>query len=277
MLYSTLKGGVGNCLFIIANLHSLSIDREQEYCVSNFTNSCTKRPQEEIWMRTIFKLVQKQNKKPKGIKLLYRERGFNHQRMPNDKKRGMMIDGYWQSPKYFNHNRKQIIELFTVYKNDIQPLLDSYYKFKKPTISIHVRRADYLKLQHAHVVQNEKYYKTALQKLCKELDCETIEKLNEKYTFVIFSDDINWCSTGSKLFKSFTDKHFMRTKLDLHDLYLMSMCDHHIIANSTFSWWSAYLNDKEGKKVVAPSLWFNPGYMKPEKWQDIYDKDWIIV
>lgn len=276
MLYSILLGGLGNQLFIVSNLYSLSIDRKIEYYVTNFTNSCTRRTEESFWLETILKSVKKVNKRPSEIKVKYSERGMNFQKIPQTTK-GLELYGYWQSPKYFEHNKKKVIELFTEYKKEISNKLNKYYKFKKPTISIHIRRADYLKLQHAHVVQTEEYYKKSLERLATELNYKNINELNKEYTFVIFSDDIKWCETESELFKSLKDKYFMKTECALYDLYLMSMCNHNIIGNSTFSWWGSFLNENKDKKVVAPSKWFNISYMAEEKWQDIYTEDMIII
>lgn len=272
MLFSQLLGGLGNQLFIISNLYSLSLDRNKNYCITNYTNSCTKRKEETMWLNTIFKNIKKVETRPLEIKARYSEKGMNYQYIPKTSK-GLELYGYWQSPKYFNHNKKKIIQMFTNYKKEILEDLYKYFIFKKKTISIHVRRADYLKLQHAHVVQTETYYENSINKICEILN---IDKLNNDYTFVIFSDDITWCKE-SKIFQKLKNKHFMVTNCALYDLYLMSMCDHNIIANSTFSWWGAYLNENENKKVVAPKNWFNINYMKEEKWRDIYTDKMILM
>ena len=276
MLYSQLLGGLGNCLFITATLYSLSIDKKLPYCVSNNTQSCTKRKEEEEWLRTILKSVPKVNKRPKQVKSLYKEKSMKYKQFPK-KVGSTQLYGYFQSDKYFSKNKDKIVSLFTEYKNEIQSDLDKKFQFKKPTISIHVRRADYVKLQHAHVVQPEQYYEDALNAMVKKLGFKSINKMNAKYTMVIFSDDIPWCQTESKVFSKMFDAHFMGRNSAIEDMYLMSMCDHHIIANSTFSWWGAYINTKKDVTVVAPSAWFNPNFKKPEEWQDIYTKDMIVV
>jgi hypothetical protein len=277
-LFAQLLGGLGNQMFIIANLYSLSIDRNMDYCITSFTNSCTKRQEESLWLKTIFKDIKKVSKRPKDVKVRYKERGMKVQKIPNSKGKGLEIYGYFQSPKYFEHNKEKIIELFTKHKKEIQKDLDKKFNMKdKKTISLHIRRADYLQLQHAHVVQTEEYYKKSLEKLCDELKYNYIEELNKEYTFVVFSDDIDWCKNDSILFKSLKNVHYMEKNSAIEDLYMMSMCNHHIIGNSTFSWWASYLNNKENKKVVAPSKWFNPSYKKPEEWQDIYCKNWFII
>ena len=277
MLFAQLLGGLGNILFNVANLYSLSIDREMDFCVTNFTNTCTRRKEEADWLKTILKSVKKVNKRPRTVKVKYNERGMNHQRIPNSKVKGMEVYGYFQSSKYFDHNKDKVIELFTEYKKDIQKTLDKKIPKTKKTISIHLRRGDYLKLQHAHVVQTESYYKESLEKLATKLEYDSVNSMNKDYKFIVFSDDIKWCKTKSKLFKSLNDVFYMSGTTAVQDMYLMSMCNHNIIANSTFSWWGSFLNVNKNKIIIAPKLWFNPNYMKPEKWADIYCKDWIIV
>lgn len=277
MLYSQLLGGLGNCLFITATLYSLSIDKKLPYCVSNNTQSCTKRKEEEEWLRTILKSVPKVGKRPKQVKTMYREKSMRYKHFPK-KVGSTQLHGYFQSDKYFSKNKSKVISLFTEYKKEIQFDLDKKFPSGKETISIHVRRADYLRLQHAHVVQPEQYYEDALKAMSNKLGYKNdIEQMNKDYRFVIFSDDIEWCQTESKTFSKLKDVHFMGRNSAIEDMYLMSMCDHHIIANSTFSWWGSYLNEKKNVTVVAPKAWFALGYKKPEEWQDIYCKDWIRV
>ena len=132
-------------------------------------------------------------------------------------------------------------------------------------ISIHVRRQDYVHLQHVHVLQDNNYYKKAIDILTK--------KIGKDYKLVIFSDDITWCKNNN----IFTNHncYFVEGNEDYIDLYLMSMCTHHIIANSSFSWWGAYLNEIEEKLVVAPAKWFGPN--GPKKWNTVYCSNWLIV
>jgi len=276
ILFAQLLGGLGNVLFIVSNLYSLSIDRDMDYCVTNYTQSCTKRKSESRWISTMLKSVKKVQKRPRGVKVRYAERGMNHQRIPNSKGKGMEVYGYWQSAKYFNHNKDKIIDLFTEFKKEIQDKLDKLFDCKTKTISLHIRRGDYLKLQHAHVVQGLDYYEKALERLAKELNYKSVEEMNKEYKVMVFSDDIKWCKTCD-LFKSLKNVKYMARNPPIEDMYLMSMCNHHIIANSTFSWWGSYLNKNEDKKIIAPSMWFNPKYMSPEKWQDIYTDDMIVI
>jgi hypothetical protein len=103
------------------------------------------------------------------------------------------------------------------------------------------------------------YYRTA------------ISSFNPDAKFLVFSDDLQWCKTnflGDKF-------HFPDTQSDLVDLKIMTMCNHHIIANSSFSWWGAWLNPKQEKRVVAPSNWFGPELRLDPS--DVYCQDWQII
>jgi hypothetical protein len=254
-------GGLGNIMFIVSNIYSLSIDRHDKYCVSDNTQSCTKRPQESVWLKTIFKDVKKVQGRPKYIRKMFREKGFSHQVIPNTDH--FEIHGYFQSAKYFDHNRSHIVKLFTTYKKQIQTKLDKIFpKTDKETVSIHIRRGDYVRLAEFHHVQKIEYYQKALSHF-----------QDKDYHFIIFSDDIEWCQE-TDLFNQIEDKTFITKTTDVQDLYLMSMCNHNIIANSSFSWWGSYLNENDTKKVVAPKIWFGP--KGPQDWQDIYMENWIL-
>lgn len=263
MIYTQLLGGLGNIMFIVANTVSLAHDRKQKYLVSCDTQSCTKRPQEDLWMKTIFKDVKKTKKRPAYVKKLYRERTFRHHKIPSTDH--MAIHGYFQSAKNFNHNRELIVNLFTSYKTQITKQLGS--KMPDTTleiVSIHIRRGDYLKFPDVHLAQNISYYENAMKHF-----------QDKKYFFIIFSMDFQWINQ-QPLFMNLENKMFMKGTSDIEDMYLMSMCDHNIIANSSFSWWGSYLGEQETRKVVAPKKWFNTKHMPEEDWQDIYCDKWIV-
>jgi hypothetical protein len=126
------------------------------------------------------------------------------------------------------------------------------------TCSIHVRRGNYVERQDFHPLQSIDYYKQA------------ISIIGENTLFLIFSDDIEWCESNLDFIKN---KIFISGNLDYQDLYLMSMCNHNIIANSSFSWWGAWLNNHKDKKIIYPSLWFNNG---PDS-SEIGGENWIKI
>lgn len=171
----------------------------------------------------------------------------------------LKLDGYYQNEKYFNQYRDDILNLYKI-DNLTENYLNEKYSeiLLGNTCSIHVRRGNYVERQHFHPLQTIDYYKNA------------ISIIGEETLFLIFSDDIEWCKINLNFIKN---KIFISGNLDYQDLYLMSMCDHNIIANSSFSWWGAWLNQNKNKKVIYPSFWFNNG---PDS-SEIGGENWIKI
>jgi uncharacterized protein (DUF1499 family) len=160
------------------------------------------------------------------------------------------LDGFWQNEKYIIDIRKELIQDFTPKNNrsiEAQKYLNNINKTN--SISLHVRRGDYVSNQHTnnvHGVCDINYYKRAIDYIKNEI---------ENPIFYIFSDDIIWCKENFSFLKEkvFIDK----TENLIDDLELMMHCKHNIIANSSFSWWGAWLNTNKQKIVISPILWWN--------------------
>ena len=165
--------------------------------------------------------------------------------------------GYFQTEKYFKHISDEIREDFT-FKDDILDPCKEAFDFTD-VISLHVRRSDYLLPQHAshHGLCSLEYYQSALSEFDEELPV------------LIFSDDPDWCEEQ----EIFQPDRFLisRTNDNLMDMCLMTMCNHHIIANSSFSWWGAWLADS--KNVIAPTQWYGPAGVHLST-QDLYPTHW---
>ena len=154
--------------------------------------------------------------------------------------------------------------------NDAQQIYNSIKVEGKEIVAIHVRRGDYLLPQHDHFCKlNTDYYSEALQYYISNI---------ERYHFVIFSNDIEWCKENLIEGEMVT---FIEPGLDYVDLILMSLCDHQIIANSSYSWWAAYRNYNPNKKITCPanylksySPWshINLNYYPPE-WKHIINEN----
>ena len=171
------------------------------------------------------------------------------------------ISGYFQSEKYFVDYRNQILNEYQFNKSIKDESINIRSVTNKPVISIHVRLGDYLQHQNCHPVCSFEYYNEALKLVPDDL------------MLFIFSDDIE---KASQMFKNLQRPMvFVDTKNKFVDMCVMSMCNYHIIANSSFSWWGAWLS--ESKKVIAPSQWFGPDKNMPKNWSDIYCKDWIVI
>jgi hypothetical protein len=171
------------------------------------------------------------------------------------------IVGYFQSEKYFKQYREDILREFTF--NDLikQKCKNLKESLGNLCISIHMRFGDYEKLSHIYPRPTAEYYKTAL------------EMLPSDATILLFSDDLNKASsffkTVEKDFKIFNNLN------KYEDMCLMAMCDYHIIANSSFSWWGAWLGNS--KKTIAPKAWYGNDSTAPKYWDDIYCEDWVIL
>lgn len=170
--------------------------------------------------------------------------------------------GYFQCEKYFENIEQEIRKDFT-FKNDIievsNEIFEQLFENTK-VISLHVRRGDYLTNPN-HPIQSLEYYQSALSYFDSNL------------SVIIFSDDPQWCDQ-QEIFQP--DRFFISEEGDTAvDLCLMSMCNYHIIANSSYSWWGSYLAKSE--KTVAPINWFGDELKQTKDVSELYRKDWIII
>ncbi len=171
------------------------------------------------------------------------------------------VKGYFQSEKFFKKYKKDIYEMFQL-KNDIgfpQEFLKKRNK-ELPLVSIHFRRTDY-KYENELYILDFDYYKSAIQYLQKRIG---------KFDICIFSDDYKWIKSNFKIegYNILYPADYGKYK-DYEEMVLMSRCNHNIIANSTFSWWGAWLNKNVNKIVIAPKKW-----MKSRKYEIIPD-EWV--
>jgi len=171
------------------------------------------------------------------------------------------VCGYFQSEKYFVDYRNQLLNEFTFNNNVYNKALDIRSLSKFPAISIHLRLGDYVTAQDCHPICSLEYYTEALKLLPNDI------------LIYVFSNDI---SQAIEFFKPMNRKIVFVEDTDKYiDMCLMTMCDYHIIANSSFSWWGAWLSNS--KKVIAPARWFGSALHMPKNWSDIYCKNWIIL
>jgi hypothetical protein len=181
------------------------------------------------------------------------------------------LDGYWQSEDYFIKYDKELRECFN-YKNT-NPAAINYLKKIQSTESvfIHIRRGDYISNEAAykvHGICSDDYYNTAIK---------IIESKCSKINYFIFSDDIDFVKKN--MFKYFDNKTFIELdanddSTDIEELALMASCKHAIIANSSFSWWGAWLIDNSEKVIIAPQKWFADPAIKTD---GRLPKSWIKI
>jgi len=163
-----------------------------------------------------------------------------------------LFDGYWQSYKYLQPIEQKLRDQFS-WKAQPVADLEVYTAIRNVTsVSLHIRRGDYLKGKNASIYENVSmaYYKEAIDYFCSTI----VDPV-----FYVFSNDLDWAKKNLKTPKGLRFVYIDNTATEnatLADLYLMSSCKHHIIANSTFSWWGAWLNPSGDKKVIAPKKWY---------------------
>jgi hypothetical protein len=193
------------------------------------------------------------------------------------------LHGFFQSEKYFKHIENDIRNDFTFRNEHLKPCKEFIEQFDgQEPIMLHVRRGDpnlvdprgfkwaYVNCSDQHPVQPLEYYEKALR------------EFNDNQPVIVFSDSPEWVKEQ----EFFSDDRFMISEpqdkygdgsyLPYVDLCLMSLCSHAIIANSSMSWWGAWLQTNPNKKVIAPKMWFGPAYSDKDT-KDLYCSDWIII
>lgn len=197
---------------------------------------------------------------------LRREKGLGYDPAFEDWGDESYLHGYWQSEKYFAGIRDHLRNVFTM----VPPMSPENADMARqiatgPSVALHVRRGDYVALG-ATAVCDQAYYDAAL--------AAVTQGLPEAPTVFVFSDDPGWARDNLAV-------PFDKVVVDLNgretaheDMRLMSLCQHNVIANSTFSWWSAWLNGHEGRRVAAPARWFANDHQRNP---DILPEDWIAI
>jgi len=286
ILITRIGGGLGNQLFQYAVARNIAILNNLNFRLdlSWFANNNDRKYElsyfniiENIATDNEIKKLKKHKKKNSRRWFLYNyflineskyveEKQFNFDPNIMKVKSSIYLDGYWQTEKYFKENKELIRKEFTL----VNPLSINAKKIystikSKRSVSLHIRRGDYITNKEANRnmgICPIEYYKKAIQIVS--------QKISNPH-FFIFSDDINWAKENLKT-------HFPITFVsdgkipDYEELILMKECKHNIIANSSFSWWGAWLNNNTNKTVVAPKKWFNN---KARNSSDITPKSWI--
>ena len=240
MIISYLMGGLGNQLFQWAYGKSLSqIYNVPHYIDKSFyTNQIGVTPRE--YNLNKFEFLNLEYKEKQELYDLIEIQDCGYPNFQIDISKNYFLYGYFQSEKYFL-NCTDIIRQSLKMSDKFSSDCFEKYGSLSDTISLHVRRTDYLTSGGFHPVQPISYYINAISIL------EKYEKI------LIFSDDIEWCKSNLK----FPNTVFIEGNSNVNDLWLMSKCRDNIIANSSFSWWCAWLNGNKNKKVIAPKRWFN--------------------
>ncbi len=225
--------------------------------------------------RRLVRLIRRAWRKVAGPPPYYRQPVFQESMLrpfdPNIWRtpRDVYLDGYWQSEKYFKDIEHIIRSEFTFRpEQDLQSRDIAAMIAETNSVSIHVRRGDYVSnplTNRVHGVCGLDYYAACVRFMADRVG---------KPHFFVFSDEPEWAAENLRFAYPMTFVTHNRDGREYEDLRLMSLCRHHIIANSSFSWWGAWLNARAGKIVLAPQRWFN----EPDRdTSDLVPDGWIRV
>jgi hypothetical protein len=230
---SRLVGGLGNKLFQIASAYSVAKRDGASYVIDPFDSILAHTPLKN-YKKNIFSKL-KFSKSPLIVDLYEEKQCLPITQIPKFK-HNIKFKGYFASHHYFKRN--ETIKLFS---GDFFSRLYIKMRFRflnNADVSLHIRRGDYLTDQNMNLLSIDYYH-------------DAIEEMGMDKTYVVFSDDINWCKSNLQFIPK---KIFMSQNKDHLDLLTMARFKYHITANSTFSWWASYLSGCPAENIISPNL-----------------------
>ncbi len=210
-----------------------------------------KRRQHMSWLsKTFDRMVSKFH--PDVDSRIFNERAFAYDENIYQQIPPVYLSGYWQSERYFS-DKADAIRVDLSLRRPVDEACHVFMESIRNTtsVSLHVRRGDYVSnavTARVHGTCSLDYYRAAIAYIASSV---------EDPHFFIFSDDIDWAAYNLRLTHMYTLVDINGVDRGVMDMALMKACRHHIIANSSFSWWAAWLNPSSDKIVVAPQRWFN--------------------
>lgn len=257
LISCNLMGGLGNQLFQAAHALAQGLKNNREVVFVPRSWTPMQGRQTEFYLNNIFRNLKFIDNIDNFEKIV--EGPWEYSEV-NPSENNTVFDGYFQSSKNFFGFDEKLIEIFSPSESFVEEILMKYPQLKNEnTLSIHVRKGDYLQNPDIHPSVSLSYISKALE-------------LIGSYSHVfIFSDDIEWMRQNINL----ENVTYVNENEDYKELWMMSLCTNNIICNSTFSWWGSFLNKNKNKKIIAPSLWFGP--RGPRNHHDIFQSDWIII
>ena len=275
-------GRLGNQMFEYAAVRGIAARHGYDWCIPPFYRTGI----ENYSLNQCFKLESVKEENLNFIEhFQYVGERFFHfdQELFDQCPDNVSLHGFFQSEKYFQHISDEIRKDFTFHDEHLEPCKEFISQFDgQEPIMLHVRRGDpnlvdprgfkwaYVNCSDQHPVQPLEYYQQALG------------HFNDDQPVIVFSDSPEWVKEqeffdDDRFFISEPqDKYSDGSYLPYVDLCLMSLCSHAIIANSSLSWWGAWLQSNPSKKVIAPKMWFGPAYADKNT-ADLYLKDWIVL
>jgi len=249
-----IMGGLGNQLFIIFTTIAYAIENNFQYSIVN-----VERKRKSYFDTPLYKNIKVHNDTLKGFKI-YREPHYHYSKIPSFK--FLTINGYFQSYKYFDQYKDQIINQLELL--DCRQQLEGYDGY------LHFRLGDYKNIE-CHPVCDIQYYVSTLTHIGKE---------NLKFIYFFEEEDRQEIDKKISIlrekFPSFTFEPIDTNMVDYQQMLSMTTLKYCVIANSSFSWWGAYLNQREDKIVYYPSQWFT-GTLNEHNISDLCLDNWIRI
>lgn len=277
-----LMGGLGNQLFQIFTCISYGIQHGHRIILPYSDVLITGISRPTYW-NTLLKTIKhfsNFNNKEYSIKRLskfstFNEHGFKFSDIPLFDVVELRLFGYFQSPKYFQNHYNTICDLMNLPNQiiSVKNKFSHYFEENKRTTSMHFRLDDYKQIQEHHPLMPVQYYQSALSHILM-----TQQRADHNILYFCQESDNEDVTKMIKIIKRrFSDINFIKvddTISDWEQLLLMANCDNNIIANSTFSWWGAYLNQNTKKLVCYPKIWFGPHPNAPKDVADLFPNEW---
>lgn len=278
-----ILGGLGNQLFQLFALIAYSLRTKTPFFFENKPITCGDR-KKYYWNTPLLNKLKGFIRPPLQQQLIYKEPFFHYtpipQIHPNSQINNIKLHGYFQSEKYFLDYKDIIFRMLNLketqqsMKEKVAPYLPT--SAFENIVSLHFRVGDYATMQNAHPLMPIEYYEKALEQLLKDTN-------GKKDWFILYfceENDIEYVNEKINVLKqnaNFQDFVFLKVPQHLDDweqMLTMSLCQHHIIANSTFSWWGAYFGGGKGSgNVYYPSKWFGPA-LGDKKTDDLCLESW---
>ena len=279
MITCSLMGGLGNQLFQIFTTISYSLHLRKKFVfldVKILTDGSPDTTIRYTYWTSIFSNLKLFLTPTFHYDIIKKETFFNYIPITTSDvaNSNVLLQGYFQSYKYFQDNFNTICSLLSIKQQKNGVLSKAHFpkNYLQNCISMHFRIGDYKKIQHCHPIMTSEYYSKCLSHI------QSMHK-SVNFTVMYFCEDVDIddvSKTIGYLQTQFPNYEFSRGENTLEDweqLLLMSCCHHNIIANSSFSWWGAYLNDFEDKMVCYPSIWFGPT-MNHHNTVDLFPQEW---